>query len=154
MWVSLKAATSRLAGALITLGLAGCQSLASPPDPIVGTWLVRHPEAPFPLHLYVFAADGTLHQANPDAGDPAHSDSDGKGIWRRQGQVIQAKWVEILADRATHHLTGTIEVALTLTVNGDLLTGTASATSFDANENPLGQPARLVSTEGRRLTLP
>lgn len=38
--------------------------------PIVGTWLVQDPNAPFPYHLYAFNADGTMQQANPDGGDP------------------------------------------------------------------------------------
>lgn len=49
------------------------------PDPVVGTWLVEQPAAPFPLHLYVFNADHTMQQANPDAGNARTSDSDGKG---------------------------------------------------------------------------
>ena len=31
--------------------------------------------------MYVFNADETMQQANPDAGDPHGSDSDGKGDW-------------------------------------------------------------------------
>ena len=50
------------------------------PDPVVGTWLVEQPAVPFPLHLYVFNADYTMQQANPDAGNPRTSDSDGIAI--------------------------------------------------------------------------
>jgi len=42
--------------------------------------------------MYVFNGDGTLQQANPDAGDPKSSDSDGKGIWVIDGDRIKGKW--------------------------------------------------------------
>jgi hypothetical protein len=38
--------------------------------PIVGTWFVKTPEAPFQYQMFVFNLDGTMRQANPDAGDP------------------------------------------------------------------------------------
>jgi hypothetical protein len=44
-------------------------------SPIVGTWIVKAPEAPFPYHMFVFHADGTMQQSNPDAGDRNSSDS-------------------------------------------------------------------------------
>jgi hypothetical protein len=46
----------------------------APPD-IVGAWIVTIPDAPFPLHTFVFHSDGTVEQSNPDAGDPNTSDS-------------------------------------------------------------------------------
>jgi hypothetical protein len=64
---------------------------------IVGAWLVKEPAAPFPYHMYVFNADGTMQQANPDAGDKTTSDSDGKGVWIAEGQQIRGKWVEVAA---------------------------------------------------------
>ena len=77
-------------------GLHGCAGLASRsslPNPVVGAWLVKDPNAPFPYHMYVFNGDGTMQQANPDAGDPHGSDSDGKGIWVTDGERIKGKWV-------------------------------------------------------------
>jgi hypothetical protein len=53
------------------IGLLGCaipSTTSSIPNPVVGAWLVHDPNAPFPYHMYVFNADGTMQQANPDAG--------------------------------------------------------------------------------------
>jgi hypothetical protein len=61
------------------LALPGCGKFGSalnPPNRIVGAWFVKNTGAPFPYHMYVFNADGTMQQANPDAGDPRTSDSD------------------------------------------------------------------------------
>ena len=44
--------------------------------------------------MYVFNADGTMQQANPDAGDPSTSDSDGKGIWVADGNRIRVAWFD------------------------------------------------------------
>ncbi len=74
---------------------------------------LKDPDAPFPYHMYVFNADGTMQQTNPDAGDPRNSDSDGKGIWVVCGDRIKDKWVEVIADRATHKFTGRAETPLT-----------------------------------------
>ena len=63
--------------------MLGCREStirSTPPNTIVGTWFVEDAGAPFHQHMYVFNADGTMQQANPDAGDPTTSDSDGKGI--------------------------------------------------------------------------
>ncbi len=54
---------------------------------IVGTWFVKASDAPFPYHMFVFNADGTMQQANPDAGDANTSDSDGKGIWKNDALI-------------------------------------------------------------------
>ena len=54
-------------------------------DPAVGAWFVKAPDAPFQYHMFVFNADGTMQQANPDAGDANTSDSDGKGVWVKTG---------------------------------------------------------------------
>src|SRR5579862_7049086 len=112
--------------AISLIGLAGCAALprTTPvPVPIVGTWIVRDPFAPFPYHMYVFNADGTMQQANPDAGDPHSSDSDGKGVWvARQGRIV-GRWVEITADRTTHKYSGRNEISFEIRVDGDTLTG-------------------------------
>src|SRR5947209_2207242 len=81
------------------LSASGCDrgsADAARVPPIVGAWIVQDPNAPFPYHMYVFNADGTMQQANPDAGDSRTSDSDGKGAWRARGNSIEGKWVEVL----------------------------------------------------------
>ena len=70
--------------AAIYLSCSACGSISArgkDTPPIVGTWLVKIPEAPFPYHMFVFHADGTMLQSNPDAGDPNTSDSNGAGVW-------------------------------------------------------------------------
>src|SRR5580658_4167356 len=119
----------RRAGILASVAfeLYACSSLPSRnglPNPIVGTWLVKDPNAPFPYHMYVFNGDGTMQQANPDAGDPRGSDRDGKGI--------KGKWVEVIADRATHQFAGRLEISYDITVSGDSYTGSETARSYDA----------------------
>jgi len=41
---------------MVFLCLAGCRESR----PIVGTWFVKTPEAPFPHHMLVFHSDGTV----------------------------------------------------------------------------------------------
>jgi hypothetical protein len=69
-----------LLAAVSALGLPSCNqdSTVRKVNPIVGAWFVKDPDAPFPYHMFVFNADGTMQQAYPDAGDPRSSDSDGK----------------------------------------------------------------------------
>jgi hypothetical protein len=107
----------------------------------VGTWLVKDPNAPFPYHMFVFNADGTMQQANPDAGDPHGSDSDGKGIWVANGERINGKWLEVVADRVTHQFTGRLEISYALIVSGDTYTGMETVRSFDAAGNSTASPA-------------
>lgn len=122
-------------------------------NPIVGTWIVRHRNAPFPFHMYVFNADHTMQQANPDAGDAQTSDSDGKGVWAVQGNHIVGKWVEIIASRSTHAYSGSGEFTYRIDVNGDKLTGSGSFLSFDAEGARVGTPLPSPFT-GTRVTLP
>ena len=85
---------------ICALGLQACSTIPSEdrsPNPVVGAWFVEDTDAPFPYHMYVFNSDGTMQQANPDAGDPDASDSDGKGIWVKDGDRIKGKWVEVIA---------------------------------------------------------
>ncbi|WP_296675869.1 hypothetical protein [Novosphingobium sp.] len=138
--------------ALAASGTALCAATAAA-DPVSGVWLVEHPTAPFPLHLYVFNADHTMQQANPDAGNPRESDSDGKGIWLRKGNRIVGKWVEIMADRTTHKLTGRGELTFELTVSGNRITGTGSFTQFDAAGLRKGDLIDAPFT-GSRITVP
>lgn len=138
-------------------GLYGCGSLArrsSVPNPVVGAWLVKDPNAPFPYHMYVFNGDGTMQQANPDAGDPHGSDSDGKGIWVADGKRIKGKWVEVIADRTTHQFAGRLEISYEITVNGDSYTGTETVCSYDAAGNLTAVPATPAQLEGKRVNFP
>ena len=63
--------------------VSACHRISPAPtasSTIVGTWFVKAPEAPFQYHMFVFHSDGTMQQANPDAGDPNSSDSNGMGV--------------------------------------------------------------------------
>lgn len=123
-------------------------------NPIVGTWLVQDPNAPFPYHLYVFSGDGTMHQANPDAGDPRMSDSDGKGVWQARGDGVEVKWVELAADRTTHQYTGRLELTMRITVRGDSLTAFETVKVLDANGAAGAAPETPKPLLGARVTLP
>ena len=118
----------------MTLFLSGCRERpGGGTDPsIVGTWIVRIPEAPFPMHLYVFHADGTVQQSNPDAGDPNTSDSNLMGAWQKNGEGFKARTVEFTADRATHKLIGKGEIIMDLKVDHDHLQGAPDATFYAA----------------------
>jgi len=143
--------------AAASIGLCGCVSTttgSNVPNRIVGAWLVRDPNAPFPYHMYVFNADGTMQQANPDAGDPHGSDSDGKGIWVANGERIKGKWVEVIADRPTHQFSGRLEISYDITVSGDTYTGTETVLSYDAAGNLAAGPATPAQLVGKRITLP
>ncbi len=139
------------------LGLCGCSGLpnsSSHTNPVVGAWLVKDPNAPFPYHMYVFNGDGTMQQANPDAGDPRTSDSDGKGIWATNGDRIKGKWVEVLADRTTHQFAGRLEISYDIRVSGDIYTGTEPVRAYDATGNLTAGPATPAQFEGKRVTFP
>ncbi len=120
---------------------------------IVGTWFVEDAGAPFHQHMYVFNADGTMQQANPDAGDPTTSDSDGKGIWIADGDRIRGKWMEITADRTTHKFVSRGELPFEIQVTGDTFRGTLSA-RFYAPDGKLLQDFPAAAIHGKRLTLP
>ncbi|MCA0374662.1 MAG: hypothetical protein LCH84_03265 [Gemmatimonadetes bacterium] len=141
----------------LTLNASGCdraRAAVGPVHPIVGTWLVHDPNAPFPYHLYVFSADGTIHQANPDAGNPRTSDSDGKGVWADRGGHVEGKWVELSADRTTRQYAGRLELSMQIRVRGDSLTATETVEVFDANGAPAPAPATPKPLTGARLNLP
>jgi hypothetical protein len=140
----------------IVLGLGLTTSVAArapAADPLVGTWLVEQPAAPFPLHLYVFNADHTMSQSNPDAGNPRTSDSDGKGVWSRHGSKVTGKWVEIMADRTTHKLLGRGELSFELTVSGDRLVGTGTFYGYDTQGKVFAGPIQAPFT-GTRVVAP
>jgi len=98
--------------------------------------------------MYVFNADGTMQQANPDAGDPTTSDSDGKGIWIADGSRIRGKWMETTA----HKFVSRGELPFDIRVTGDTFAGTLSARFYDSNGKLLQDfPAARVN--GKRLKL-
>jgi len=139
-----------------SVGMLGCERWKAPivgVNPVVGTWVVHESGAPFPFHMYVFNADGTMQQANPDAGDPRSSDSDGKGIWIAKDGWIEGKWVEITADRSTHQYTGRDEISYRFKVVGDNYAGQDWANSFDAHGVRTEGPTPPASIEGKRVTL-
>jgi hypothetical protein len=139
------------------LGMLGCREMASSNikfNPVVGAWFVKDPGAPFPYHMYVFNADGTMQQANPDAGDAHNSDSDGKGVWVAVGDRIKGKWVEVIADRATHKFAGRSELSFEFKVSGDTFAGTITESGYDASGALTEGPASPTPLEGKRVTLP
>ena len=137
---------------MLLAGLLACGGTPEP-HPVVGVWVVRHQGAPFPYHMYLFNADGTMHQANPDGGNPRTSDSDGKGIWIGAADTVRGKFVEIMADRTTHAFLGRGEISFDVVVRGDSMIGTASARFFDAAGAPSDGPIN-VEMLGSRVTLP
>ena len=118
--------------------------------PIVGTWLVKAPEAPFPYHMFVFHSDGTMLQSNPDAGDPNASDSNGVGVWTPVAGRIKGKFVELTADRTTRKFVSRGETSFTIQVDRDSLSGTASAVFFDEQGRTTRGPL-TATLEGRRI---
>lgn len=139
-------------GAIGMICIGGCRAAPKPP-PIVGAWVVRHSAAPFQYHMYVFNGDGTMQQANPDAGNPRTSDSDGKGIWVEEHDTIRGKFVEVRADRATHAFLGQGEISFEFVVRGDSLVGTASAKFLDPSGELSDGPIATDMT-GSRVKLP
>ena len=135
------------------LCLTGCHEAANDridSPVIVGAWVVKAPEAPFPLHMFIFNSDGTVQQSNPDAGDPNTSDSNLMGAWLPDGDGFKGKLVEITADRTTHQFVSRGEISFTLKVSGNAFSGTASAVFYDSNGQRVKGPlqARL---EGERV---
>ena len=148
----------KLFAALLALALvvpAGCVavSVREQPGGIIGAWVVKYDKAPFPFHMQVFNADGTMQQANPDAGNAGSSDSDGKGVWVAQAGRIRGKWAEIRADRATHAYIGRGEITFDVAVIGDAFAGNAQARFYDPagklTDGPIDTPV-----SGERVTLP
>lgn len=79
---------------IVALCLAGCQEAHNgqgAPADIVDAWIVKIPDAPFPLHMFVFHSDGTVEQSNPEVGDPNISDSNLMGAWRADGDGYKGK---------------------------------------------------------------
>jgi hypothetical protein len=141
----------------MALGASGCVAVSvreqHTQGGIVGVWITKYDKAPFPYHMQVFNADGTMQQANPDAGNATTSDSDGKGIWIAEGGRIRGKWVEIRADRATHAYIGRGEISFDVGVKGNRFEGAAVARFYGPDgkltDGPIDTPV-----SGDRVTLP
>ena len=126
---------------------------SEPKNDVVGVWFSKFPDAPFKYHMVVFNADGTMQQANPDAGDRRTSDSDGMGVWVREGNKVKGKFVELTANRDTHAFVSRGEISFEITVSGDTFTGAASAKFYDLNDKIVDGPIQTAFT-GSRVTLP
>jgi len=111
---------------------------------------VTAPEAPFPLHMFVFHSDGTVQQSNPDAGDPNTSDSNAMGVWQLEGGEIKGKLVEITADRTTRRFASRGEISFSLKVSGNAFSGTANAIFYDAEGRRIRGPLS-ATLEGQRV---
>ena len=137
---------------LAALGLAAlCLGLPACEQPtIVGVWYVKAPEAPFQYHMFAFHADGTMQQANPDAGDPNTSDSNGMGVWVPEGDRIKGKFVEVTADRATRQFASRGEISFSIKVTGNAFSGTANAIFYDAEGHRVRGPL-AATLEGQRV---
>jgi hypothetical protein len=110
-----------LAVAAVCLCCSACRSISDrEPDglAVVGTWLVKISEAPFPYHMFVFHSDGTMQQSNPDAGDPNTSDSNGMGVWVAAADRIGGKFVEVTADRTTRRFVSRGEISFSIQSDG------------------------------------
>ena len=70
------------------------------------------------------------------------------------GDRIKGKWVEVMADRATHQFAGHLDFSYDIRVNGNAFTGTETVRSYDANETLAGGPTARAPLEGKRVTLP
>ena len=138
---------------IVALCLAGCHEARNGqvalPE-IVGAWIVKIPDAPFPLHMFAFHADGTVEQSNPDAGDPNTSDSNLMGAWRADGDSYRGKLVEITADRISRRFATRGEISFALKVSGNTFEGMASATFFEASGRPVRGPVQ-VKMQGERV---
>jgi len=137
----------------LCLSSPACQQVSGGKNnlpPIVGTWFVKTPEAPFQFHMFVFNSDGTMQQTNPDAGDPNTSDSNGMGVWLPDGDKIKAKFVEVTADRTTRQFVSRGEISFLIKVNGNAFTGTASAIFYDVKGLRLRGPLP-ATLEGQRV---
>lgn len=149
----LRKLVSILGAVVICLTATSCRqesSERSNAPAIVGTWIVKIPEAPFPQHMFVFHSDGTVEQSNPDAGDANSSDSNLMGVWVRDGEGFKGRIVEITADRATHKFLSRGEIPFALKVSGNTFQGTASADFFDADGRHVRGPIN-ATLDGQRV---
>jgi hypothetical protein len=100
--------------------------------------------------MFIFHSDGTMLQSNPDAGDPNTSDSNGAGVWTLVAGGIKGKFVEVTADRTTRRFVSRGEISFMVRVNGDALSGTASAVFYDEEGRQTRGPL-TATLKGRRV---
>ena len=146
----------RFLGMVFSIGLLGCSTIAGGnvgANPIVGAWLVKEAGAPFPYHMYVFNADGTMQQANPDAGDARSSDSDGKGVWIADGRKIKGKWLEVTADRVSRQFIGRGELSFDIVADGNRSSGPSVFRFYGVDVKLVEGPIN-TSLSAERVTLP
>ena len=129
---------ARILLTVATICLPGCSREPEQPA-IVGAWYVNIPAAPYPYHLFIFHADGTVIQSNPDSGNAHYSDSNLVGAWSSQKDRFKAKLIETSADRDSHRYVGRTELILSIEVEGNSLRGTGTASSFQVGR-PNGTP--------------
>jgi hypothetical protein len=146
----IQAAMIGLAALLCSAACRSTSVAGNDASPVIGTWVVKIPEAPFPYHMLVFHSDGTMLQSNPDAGDPNTSDSNGAGVWTPVAGRIKGKFVEVTADRTTRKFVSRGEISFLIQVNGDALSGTASAVFYDVDGRQIRGPL-FATLEGRRV---
>ena len=91
-----------------------------------------------------------MQQANPGAGDPNTSDSNGMGVWVPDGDRIKGKFVEVTADRTTRQFVSRGEISFFIKVNDNALSGTASAIFYDVKGLRLRGPL-AATLEGQRV---
>ncbi len=70
------------------------------------------------------------------------------------GGEIRGKWVEVIADRASHKYTGRLEISFRIRVSGDTFVGTESVRAYDAAGKATEAPATPGQLEGKRVTIP
>lgn len=135
-------------------GITWNKASAASSNAIVGTWFVKADDAPFHYHMFVFNADGTMQQANPDAGDTNTSDSDGKGVWEKNGDHFIGKFDEVTANRSDGSFNSRGEISFDIQVgnDGNSFTGTATARFYDLNNNQIRGPFP-TPLEGSRIKL-
>ena len=90
--------------------------------------------------MFVVHSDGTMQQANPDAGDPNTSDSNGMGVWVVDGDNIRGKFVEVTAARTTHQFASRGEISFLISLTGNTFSGSATAVFYDARGARLKEP--------------
>jgi hypothetical protein len=147
MFGSLMLAVMALAASGLFSGrTANANSSHEEESPVVGVWEVRVGGAPFSPHLFTFHSDHTFLSANPDAGDPNTSDSDGEGVWEGR-DTVRGIFKEYNADRTTHQFVSILTVTYTITVADDRFSGNATATVTDPDGEVLFTgPATFTAT--------
>lgn len=74
--------------------------------------------------------------------------------WKKDGDRIKCKWMEIVADRTTHKFAGRTEIACEIQVNIDTFNGTETVSVFDLNGVLTEGPTSPTSLAGKRVTFP